>query len=232
MPVTRTGTAATVNASTNSGSASVTVPADCTGIAVFFNAWDAGAMTLTSMTLGGAAITIDQNLPSSGDAACVGVGHIVNPATGSQTFAWDWSGTGAPGESGVFHLVFLKDVNTSDPISDSDALTSATGAATTHSLTLTTAATDYCVGAIFAYLNGPTGAPSGSDQTVFIDSYSFNNYSSDVFEEATTDSPSTVMNATGEYAALVAISWKQAGGGGGGSSIAVKAAYRRMMGMR
>lgn len=212
MAASRTGTPVTVNASANSGSTSVTVPADCTGIAVFFNAWISGAVTLTSMTLNGASITIDQNLPSSGDAACVGVGHIVNPATGSQTFAWDWSGTGAIGESGVFHLVFLKDVNTSDPISDHDALTSATAAATTHSLTLTTAATDFCLGAIFAYLNGPTGDPTSSDQTVFIDSYLFNNYSSDVFQENTTDSPSTVMNATGEYASLAAISWKAAGG--------------------
>lgn len=208
----RTGTQATVQSSANSGSASVTVPADCTGIAVFFSGWQSSvaSLTLTSMSIGGAPITIDQNLVSSGDAACIGVGHIINPATGNQTFSWDWSGSSSVSQGGTFHLVFLKDVNVADPISDHDAITSATNGPLTISVTLSTETTDYCVGAIFSWTNTPEGAPVGSDQSVFLNNNLWSQYYSDLFEEVSADSPSTVMSGTGRYPSLAAISWKLA----------------------
>ena len=213
-----TGSPVTVDAAANSGSQSITVPSDATAVAVFWPAaWRTSAsLSMSSMTLGGSGLTLAQNVAQGTDAPACGVGYISAPATGSQTLAWDWSGTDDVEEGGRLVVAFLKDTPTSSAVADSDAVASESAGPTTESVTLSTDGTEFCIGVISSYQpTTPNGAPTSSDQTVDLNDSLYNNYYQDLFHKNTTTTPTTGMSGTGSYAALAAIAFKTAGGGGG-----------------
>ena len=105
-----TGSITQIKSSTNNSSQSVTIPADATFLLVlasyFYPTGFAG------MTLNGSALTkeIEQNNASYQSVAAW---WIKNPSTGTQTFAWDGSGTSAFTEGCIFFLIPMKDVDVS-----------------------------------------------------------------------------------------------------------------------
>ncbi len=144
MAASYTGTPIKIDSSANSGSTSITVPADATAIVVFWRGWLSGTISMSSLTIAGAALSLAENVATSGDADAVGVGYKIGPATGSQTFAWDLTGTTALDEGSPYIVCYLKDTNAGDPVSDSDTAATASAGPTTESVTLTTASTDFC----------------------------------------------------------------------------------------
>lgn len=214
-----TGSVVTHGSSANSGSTSVTVPADATCAIVFWSGWfGSGTPSMSSISLG-SSMTIVENAAVSGGTSARGCAILVNPSTGSQTFAWDWSGTATLDEGCPYMIRFFKGVNTGDPIRDSDN-TGWTGTAT-NSVTLTTSSDDYVVGVVQSYFAGtgqnPEGAPAGSGQTV--DEDNFDSGNSEFADLAHEDSPgesSTDFSGTGHFGTIVAVVLKQAPAGGGG----------------
>ena len=175
---------------------------------------------MSSLSIGGQALTLAKNVAQGTDAAACGVAYRVSPATGSQTLAWAWSGSGAVEEGGQLVIAFVKGINTASPVADSQATADEAAGPTTESVTLSTpAGTEFCVGVVSSYdPTTPNGAPASSDQVVDLNDSLHNNYMQDLFHETTTDTPTTVMNGTGSYASLAAIAFNVAGGGGGAAT--------------
>lgn len=115
-----------VTSSADNSSAAITVPADCTCAVVIISAWDNDDLyPPTTLTIGGAAVThlqshIADNLQKSY------LGRIVNPATGSQTLAWNFVGAGAISEGAIILVAYFKGVDTGNPIVGSNKSTGTT----------------------------------------------------------------------------------------------------------
>jgi hypothetical protein len=150
--VTRTGTVTTIENSNQTGSQSVTVPADatlCVVMAAFYrNATNwiaANPVSLNSVNLSTLKKTDGVN-----DVEQVWLGYLVNPATGSQTLAWNWGNTFT--EGAVICVVFYKGVDTSDPVVSSGTQTN-----DTYDLTgLTAGADDMMVGVVGTWNTSPS----------------------------------------------------------------------------
>lgn len=221
MAASFTGTQQSFGSTSNSGtSAAFTVPADCNLLAIFAVGWTGAAVNMASMTWNGSALTLLQNITESGDADAVCLGVLVNPATGNQTFAWDWSGAAAIGDGALFLAAYIKDANTSDAVRDSDASASATGSLQTATLTLDSVATDFVFGVIGAYTGSgnpnPDGAPGGSGQTIKLDNQTSNNVTLDLTSEDTSGASTTTITGTGWYVSALALSLKASAGGAAG----------------
>lgn len=140
MAVSRTGSVGTITNNANSGSQSVTVPADAElmvvgaigyeGVSTYFSS---GSVTINS-----AALSVSRANDSDTSYGMVSLFHKVSPSTGTQTLAWDWSGTGAPDEGVTIFYAFYKGIDTDDPIkseggeqvqtdADTGVMTAATG---------------------------------------------------------------------------------------------------------
>jgi hypothetical protein len=173
--VQRVGTAVTIDVSGNS-SQSITIPSD----AEIVLAYGAGYWTNPSglpnpaFTLSGTAMTrivaVAADVPDNDETW---VEYRVNPATGSQTLAWDFTNANA---YGAIVVVFYKGINTSSPIRSSQGQNSAgTGSGETISITgLTYQSGDMIVGgatsdAVAATMtsNGQTAIASAG-QTVYV----------------------------------------------------------------
>lgn len=211
MP-TRTGTASQVNASAGNGSTAVTVPADCTCVVALWSHWDGNAgSTISGLTLNGVALTIEAQRAEGAttDTNGTGAARLVNPATGSQTFAWTWSAGGARSEGGKIVLVYLKSVDTSSPVRAAgvDGRTAATNVA----VTISSDPTDL----ILAMADSFTPTNPALDGTVFINNAALNSHIYDVSEVAPSAGATTTVNMTGEdYSSMAAISLKAAAVGG------------------
>lgn len=193
----RTGTASQVNGSAASGSTSVTVPADATGVLAFACWWELGPGTsdLTTLTLGGISLT-DQFSVASG-AALNGfyIGTLFSlPGVGSQTLAWAYTGgTGNRDEGGEIILVWLKALVPATPIRDVDGISGSAG--TNLSLTLDTGASDLLIQ--FCESLSPNGPPVG-DGTPFIDDAVINSHIYDVSQVTPSGGSTTILGMTGE----------------------------------
>lgn len=208
MAVALTGTQEFIGSSSNSGSSSVTVPSDATAVLIYWVGWESGSnISMSSLSVGGNAMTILQNLARSGDADAVGGAILVNPPTGSQTFAWDWTGTGALGDGGGFIVSYVKGLDTSDPVRDSDVSAASDGSEIERTLTLTTNSTDLVIGIASSYATNANGAPGSSGQTIALDNQSFNNVHIDLAYE-TGGASTTAFSGIGAYGTLVAVALK------------------------
>lgn len=210
---TRTGTPSQVNASAGNGSTSVTVPAGANGAIAFWAHWDGdGGSTLATLTLGGNAFTARSQIAEGfvGGESGVGVASLASlPAAGSQTLAWTWSAGAARSEGGEIVVVWIADMNVSDPFRDAKT-DSGTGSGNV-TVTVTTDVSDLLI----AFAQRFAGGNPALDGTVFIDNATVNSETYDV-SEVTPGAGSTVINMTGEdYSSMAAISLKSAGGGGG-----------------
>lgn len=111
-----------------SGSGPVTVPADAEGVVLLWCQYDGNSNSvLATATLGGASILAgvggqQGDGAQSSDTTGIGVFALAPlPGTGSQTFAWAWSGTGgARSEGGAIFLVWIKGIDTADYARDFD----------------------------------------------------------------------------------------------------------------
>lgn len=114
-----------------------------------------------TVTLGGVAFTDVTAASTDHQTAALQtyIGYIVNPATGTQTFDFQWAG-GNPEYGPVVYVLFLTGVNTSNPIKDSDRNTSAAATFTISSLDSTTG--DY---SLFSFINwNAYGTATGGSQ--------------------------------------------------------------------
>lgn len=111
---TRTGSISSFTNSANSGSTSITIPADATMLIVGVSGYHPTTNYFSggSMTIGGNAMTA---VAADGDtSAFMGtLFYLFNPPTGSQTLAWDWIGTNAPNNGILFAWGAYKDLDTS-----------------------------------------------------------------------------------------------------------------------
>lgn len=156
----RTGTPIGVNAGqTNTGNTTVTVPNDADlmvcGVSGYIGT--AGFFSGGSLTVGGNAFTLITGGDSSTDFWMGTIGHrLVTTTRGSQTLAWDWTGTSNPGDNVGIYCSWYKDLDTASPIrSSSCGAQNGGGQKTTGTLTAQTG--DLIVAAV--------ASVAGSEQT-------------------------------------------------------------------
>lgn len=211
----RTGTASTVRADgSDNSSTSVTVPSDATAVVALYNYWDnntnAGAPTFSINSVN---MTSQAHIGDVSDKPAVGVQTLANPATGSQTFAWDWGGaSGARAEGGTIYLVYVKGVDTSDLVRDAQADSEASDPAPT--VTINSNTSDLVIAEGSAY----TGTDPGTDGTQFIDNDDYNSVACDVTEVTAGASTTTVDLTNHYYSTIVAISLKEGSSGATGTA--------------
>jgi len=206
MPATRTGTPSQVNASAGNGSTTVTVPSDATAVVAFWSHWDGNAnSTLSSLTLGGSAFTIQSQVAegATSNESGHGVATLVNPATGSQTLAWTWSAGGARSEGGWIVVIYIKGCDTSNLVRSSGVDANVGGLDV--QVTLNTQSTDLVLATAQAYNQAP--AISGS---VFLNNISVNLHQYDASEVTAGASSTTVTMTNEEYSSMAAIAIREA----------------------
>ncbi|MEE9158938.1 MAG: hypothetical protein V3U60_11190 [Gammaproteobacteria bacterium] len=211
MP-TKTGTIAQVEAAAESGTDSITVPADCELIeAHSFQYNGGGGNTLSTLTLDGDPFTIPVNTAESGGIQGQVVAHLSNPSTSTQTLAWDWVDSDSMDEGGEIGLIFWKEVDLAGPVRDSDS-DGATSDNLPGPLSLTTIATDAVAGMGMCSDSNPGDNPDLgiSGQTVLVNNWG---YTIHVIDIAEVDSPGASSTSFGmldnannlEYSAISAI---------------------------
>lgn len=141
MAVTRTGSVTKITSSANSGSQAVTVPADAQ-LAIVApggvpNAAVNNYFSGTPPTIAGAATTLRRDDDANGNLLCQCIFTYTSPPTGSQTFAWDWSGTNTLSLGAFIWVAFYTGVDTTTPIGATGGSQDADSSATTGSLALT-----------------------------------------------------------------------------------------------
>jgi hypothetical protein len=176
-------------------------------VVAFWSFWAGNAgRTMSSLTINGAGFTIDTQLAdgATADEAAIGVAHLASPATGSQTFAWVYTGAGAMSEGGEIVLVYYTGANISDPVRASavDArLTTGVPAATIGS----TATSDRVVG----FAESFTGTnPTITGVTALINDVTVNSHVYDVGDDTGLSGSVTVGNSTPAFSTAAAISLK------------------------
>jgi hypothetical protein len=169
MAITRIGSlteSADAERTTNTGSESISVPADAeiliVGVHGFHNT--ANYFTGGAMTLGGTTFTTEVAQGNADNTEFMGAIFAIDcrALTGTRTLAWDWSGTADP-LTGV-RIVWgcYKGVNTSAMVRDSDGAQTSSPAFTTP--TLTASAGDLIVAWAWGYYTA-AGAPTWSNAT-------------------------------------------------------------------
>jgi len=119
MPVTTTGSLLTVNTVADSGSTSITVPADADAIVVGIAGYEnsgpgsvANKLDGAVITLGGQQLTFITGVISNPGGDLSGMyGRTQLPGTGSQTLSWNWEGSSSWDEGGTLLVRFLKGVD-------------------------------------------------------------------------------------------------------------------------
>lgn len=122
----------------NTGSFSASVPSDATlaivGVSGYVGS-GGGYFTDGGMTLGGTSMSE----VTGGDADTAffmgTLFYLVSPATGTQTIAWDWEGTGTAEHAVVLVYGFYKGIDTADPVRDTYGTQNATGTYATDTMT-------------------------------------------------------------------------------------------------
>ena len=141
MAVTRTGSIIEIDSAANSGSQSITVPSDTEIMVVSVGGYVAsGGSNLMSgnpPTIGGAATTLGRDDDGDGTRLLQCIFYKVSPATGTQTFAWDWAGTTTFTLGAQMNIGFYKGINTSSAVGANAGAADLDGSATTGSMVVT-----------------------------------------------------------------------------------------------
>jgi len=121
MAVERLGTYTAIQSADDTGSQSVTIEAGTELVLLFVSGYYGSAnwMADGAYTIGGGAFTLIAHTSNQTDNEQLGVWYRVNPATGSQTFAWDHNNDAAMGDGAQMVLLCYDNVNTASPIADS-----------------------------------------------------------------------------------------------------------------
>jgi hypothetical protein len=144
----------------NNNFGSQTVPADADIALLFVCYWKSGAPNLSTVTLNSVSFSVgaDSNNDSYEIAT---VYYLVNPGTGVLTCNW----ANAPDEGAHFFLVYLKDVDTSSPITGSAVDVDSTGSQTTPSFNTSTNDMCWVVGSAYGATAGDAGVSSQTEQS-------------------------------------------------------------------
>ena len=180
MAIERTGTYIQIDSWNETGSQSITVPNDAELMLVFIGGYsvagvnwmEAGEYSLNSVSLSLIAHTSDQT-----DNEQVAAWRLVNPATGSQTFAWDHNTGASLGDGATFIILFYKGVDTTSPIRDSG-----TAGAAGDVTGVVFESGDMIVGAVASYQDAITSADDDG-QTEIVLTEVFSNLGMGVGEE-------------------------------------------------
>jgi hypothetical protein len=161
---------------TNTGSQAVTVPASCTGIAVFVGGyfssagqWSGGSVSLsTDGALTAYGTGADADGTKHQGAAFYLEGNLT---AGSQTLSWDWGGAGAPTDGALMVVVFIGGGATASAIRDSDGIQSGSiGDGLLHSTKTLTAQTDDLILAFVEQFDpGTSPSPAWTNATSVAD---------------------------------------------------------------
>lgn len=211
--ITRIGSVTQVNSIPNTGSSSVSVPSDAEMMVVAISGFESGAGYFSGGTVTIAGISMSVVAADGDNTKFMGaMFYKILPTTGTQTLAWNWSGTN-PSEAGVVIAYgFYKGMDTVSPLRDSDG---AQQAANPHvSKTLTAQSGDLIVAWMFQYAPSDstitwTGATSIYDSSVSVDGKGS-------WAEASPTGNQTVSasGSSNQDGGVIAIVLKQAGGGG------------------
>lgn len=175
VPV-RTGTPIHVDLNNgNTGSTSVTVPADAQLMVCTVNGYaSTGYFSTGGMTLAGAAFTMVSGGDASGSFWMGAGAYRVSPATGSQTLAWDWAGAGTATNDVTLDCSWYRDLDTASPVRASACTQQAGNPHATGSLTAQTGD----LGVAFAYVYSEsettftwTNATEVTEFTIFANSF-------------------------------------------------------------
>lgn len=126
MAIERVGSTITINITTpdRENNQEITVPATAQIAVATFCAYRSNPDWYNNpiFTLGGDAMTQQCRVvyETSGDWSAVAIETLLNPSTGTQTFAWDYSDTYYADRGIVVHIVFYAGIDTSAPIADAD----------------------------------------------------------------------------------------------------------------
>jgi hypothetical protein len=134
--VTRTGSVTNIQNNANSGSQSVTVPADadCAVVAIEGYSSTLNQLATATVTLGGQPMTLKRS-DQFGNGNQSAIFTLVAPPTGVQTLAWDTCGTALFADGGQLDVAFYKGVDQSNPVSDAGGNGLASSPAGTHCAT-------------------------------------------------------------------------------------------------
>lgn len=207
---TKTGSSVTFDLSTqNPAAQSITVPADAQLLLFEWCGFADGLNLSGAPTLNGVALTLGVSVAGSSSSGASGTGSawLVNPATGSQSLDWAWAA--APVEGPHVVVSFWKDVDTANPVRDSDVV--AWLGTATQSVTLTTNTGDTVVGLVQSYNTAPNAAPASSGQTVLdVVNHIFNSEHVTLAQEDTAGAATTVFSGTGDYGTICAVAIRTA----------------------
>jgi hypothetical protein len=156
MSASVTGTPAVITwaAGATPAGQSITVPAGCTAVYLFWTYWNSGAGEgLLSATLNGAGYNQAVEAAATASTTATGACVFYNPSAGSQTLQVVWDAAPADGPSTI--VVF---VTGGDTTSWRSALTAAAVATAANSVTLTTVAGDL----VLAFDSTNTGTAPGT----------------------------------------------------------------------
>lgn len=198
------------------GAQAITVPADATGVAVFFGEYSnfGGTHTLTSLAASfvSGGFTINQSADASSAHGLVGVAYGLVTATGSQTITPTWDATVVDGP--IFQVVFFKDIDTGDYYRDSDHNNDddSSSGVTSSTPAIDSAATDLVYGFVTEYSTIPTVSGWTQRQSTALTN---SMYGSVYTADSPGSSSTTFTCGTADFPAVAALSIKATGGGGG-----------------
>lgn len=152
--VTQTGSAVVVESTGYNSSQGISVPSDAELAILCITGWTDGGVTFgdTPASLNSVDFTKVQSTDDQSANGQVWIGYLLNPTTGTPTFAWDLNIGRDPDEGVTYVLTFWKGVNTGAPIADSDKET----ASDTDITGLSAGSGDMMVGVVYDYGVSPT----------------------------------------------------------------------------
>jgi len=202
----------------NTGSTSVSIPADATLMVVGLSGYAGGVSYYSdgAMTINSAAMTA-VDIDASVNAFQGAMFYRVLPSTGSQTLAWDWVGTDAQANPAMFVYGFYKGIDTSSPVRDTYGLNEIGGIYVTDTLT---AQTGDMVIAWTEFFKGDDGSVTWTNATEIFEATIYG-YADGGWAEAS-PSGNVVITATtnGDDGGIGAIVFKP--GAGAGPSLSTK----------
>lgn len=145
----------------NPSAQNITVPGNCNCILVGYANWSgSGDINFTSLTVAGVSGSAVVEIAGNTTHMEAGIWVVVNPATGAQTA--QWTQNLAPGEGTRVWLIYLSDVDTSNPIRDSDSGFNTNG--DPIGLTVDSTADDFVFGVMSSF-SAAVDMEAGANQT-------------------------------------------------------------------